>query len=77
MYVPAEHIDTRYWSHRTDYGKLRRRVAESKTGGGGDDIKLTPVQEWKVKRWSFIAPYIKKRRQHKATELGKVSICNI
>ena len=67
---------TRFDSNRTDYGKLSERVKHCVSGAAGATIALTPIQRWKLNRWSFVAPYIKKRRQPRNVEMGKVSICN-
>jgi len=61
---------TRFKSIRTDYGKLKRELKEGKSGSGAK--KLTPLQKWKVKRYSFLDAYIKVRASE--DQLGKVSI---
>jgi len=76
LYVTVDYIERRCRSNRTDYGKLSDRIRKAKSGSDASSIALTPVQKWKLQRWAFVAPYIVKRRQHKASELGKVSICN-
>ena len=52
------------------------RIKKGRSGDSGKAVQLTPLQKWKKENWAFISPYIKKRKQPKGSEMGKVSICN-
>ncbi len=71
-YFAADYIDTRKRSNRTDYGKLLERSKRSKSGSGTSG--MTAVQRWKLKRWSFVEPFIHRRKQSRSAELGHVSM---
>lgn len=46
---------TRFRTMRTDYFKLRAKQQKGKSGIG--QTRLTPLQEFKLKRYSFLAPH--------------------
>lgn len=72
----AESVHKRYWSNRTDYGKIKGKIKNSPSGSSALTIALTPIQKWKLANWAFIEPYIQRRRNPTGAEMGKVSIRN-
>lgn len=60
---------TRFKSIRTDIGKLKKDLKKGKSGSGSKP--LTPLQQWKLKRYAFLEAFIKVRA---SDEIGKVSI---
>ena len=74
LYVTAELVETRYWSHRTEFKKLRDRIKNSKSGEGGTGIQVTDLMKWKLRRWAFLDPFIQIKKATYSQELGKVSI---
>ena len=72
----AHSVNTRYWSNRTDYGKIKDKIKNSPSGSSAASIHITAIQKWKLANWAFIEQYIKKRKNPKGAEMGKVSIRN-
>jgi hypothetical protein len=64
----------RFESNRTEYGKLKRRIKEAKSGCRALKA-LTECQQWKLSHYAFYEPHLKRRRQDPDAELGNVSIC--
>ncbi len=72
----ADTVRKRFWSNRTDYGKLKAKIKNAPSGSSAASIGLTAIQRWKLANWSFIEPFIHRRRNPAGAEMGKVSICN-
>jgi len=69
-YLSGDAVWTRFKSIRTDIGKLKKDAKKGKSGSAPK--KLTPLQQWKVRRYAFLEAYIKVRAGEE--EMGKVSI---
>lgn len=65
-------VETRYWSHRTEFKKLRDRIKNGKSGEGSS--QMTDLMKWKLRRWAFVSPYIQMKKATYSQELGRVSI---
>jgi uncharacterized sporulation protein YeaH/YhbH (DUF444 family) len=66
-------IEQRFHSNRTEFGKLKRRIKEAKSGRS-ILAELTSKQKWKLRAFTFYEPFLKRRRQDKDAEMGNVSI---
>ena len=64
---PVDFIERRARSRRSDYG----RFTDSKSKSGSGAKKMTAKSTWKKNRWSFVAPYIVKRKEKKGGEMGQ------
>ncbi|XP_024126788.1 uncharacterized protein LOC112145660 [Oryzias melastigma] len=65
-----EKLWKRFVSLRTDYGKLLKMIRQSKSGSGVK--KLTPKQQWKLRRMQFLEPHRKNAAVCGEEELGNV-----
>lgn len=68
MYA-ATKILMRFTSNRTNYGKLKKKVKGTKSGSGA--LKLTRLQQWTLRRYACLDPYMTCRMTE---DLGSVSI---
>ncbi|XP_011472611.1 uncharacterized protein LOC101174338 [Oryzias latipes] len=66
----AEKLWKRFVSLRTDYGKLLKVIRKDKSNSGAK--KLTPKQQWKLRRMQFLDPHRKKAGVDEEEELGNV-----
>ncbi|XP_041355768.1 uncharacterized protein LOC121373293 [Gigantopelta aegis] len=60
-------IETKFRSHRTEYGKLKNRLKKRKSGGG--KLVLTSLQKWKLRQYTFLDHFLSKQLEE---DLGTI-----
>ncbi|KAI8485374.1 Glutathione S-transferase zeta-1 [Branchiostoma belcheri] len=68
--LTSKQILTRFQTMRTDYFKLKRKVAERAARGRH---KITPLQEFKLRRYKFLDAHYRGRDKTSSSALGSVS----
>ncbi|XP_019647977.1 PREDICTED: uncharacterized protein LOC109488220 isoform X2 [Branchiostoma belcheri] len=68
--LTSKQILTRFRTMRTDYFKLKRKVAERAARGRH---KITPLQEFKLRRYKFLDAHYRGRDKTSSSALGSVN----